>query len=90
MDLNNLILILILIAVNILFYKHFLVILNKYNPSLLIDDQLKKPQAFHTSPTSVIGGMGIFFLYSLFIFIFYYLKMSPFLSIYHFVHYFFF
>ena len=71
MDLNNLILILILIAVNILFYKHFLVILNKYNPSLLIDDQLKKPQAFHTSPTSVIGGMGIFF--SLLIIYFYFL-----------------
>ena len=71
MDLNNLILILILIGVNILFYKHFLVILNKYNPSLLIDDQLKKPQAFHTSPTSVIGGMGIFF--SLLIIYFYFL-----------------
>ena len=61
MDLNNLIIILVLIGVNTLFYKHFLVILNKYNPSLLIDDQLKKPQAFHTSPTSIIGGMGIFF-----------------------------
>ena len=31
MDLNNLILILALIGVNTLFYKHFLVILNKYN-----------------------------------------------------------
>ena len=61
MDLNNLILILILIGLNILFYKRFLLILNKYNPSLLIDDQLKKPQAFHTSPTSVTGGIGIFF-----------------------------
>ena len=71
MDLNNLILILILIGVNIIFYKHFLVILNKYNPNLLIDDQLKKPQAFHTSPTSVIGGMGIFF--SLLIIYFYFL-----------------
>ena len=71
MDLNNLILILILIAVNILFYKHFLVILNKYNPSLLIDDQLKKPQAFHTSPTSIIGGTGMFF--SLLIIYFYFL-----------------
>ena len=71
MDLNNLILILVLIGVNTLFYKHFLVILNKYNPSLLIDDQLKKPQAFHTSPTSVIGGMGIFF--SLLIIYFYFL-----------------
>ncbi len=76
MDLNNLILILLLIGFNILFYKRFLLILNKYNPSLLIDDQLKKPQAFHISPTSVIGGAC--------------LKMYFFLSIYHFVHYFFF
>ena len=59
MDLNNLILILILIGLNILFYKRFLLILNKYNPSLLIDDQLKKPQAFHISPTPVIGGRRV-------------------------------
>ena len=71
MDLNNLILILILIGLNILFYKRFLLILNKYNPSLLIDDQLKKPQAFHTSPTSIIGGTGMFF--SLLIIYFYFL-----------------
>ena len=71
MDLNNLILILLLIGFNILFYKHFLLILNKYNPSLLIDDQLKKPQAFHVSPTSVIGGTGMFF--SLLIIFFYFL-----------------
>ena len=71
MDLNNLILILLLIGFNILFYKRFLLILNKYNPSLLIDDQLKKPQAFHTSPTSIIGGTGMFF--SLLIIYFYFL-----------------
>ena len=61
MDLNNLILILLLIGFNILFYKRFLLILKKHNPGLLIDDQLRKPQAFHISPTSVIGGIGIFF-----------------------------
>ena len=61
MDLNNLILILLLIGFNILFYKRFLLILKKYNPGLLIDDQLRKPQAFHISPTSVIGGAGMFF-----------------------------
>ena len=71
MDLNNLILILLLIGFNILFYKYFFLILNKYNPNLLIDDQLKKPQAFHTSPTPVIGGMGISF--SLLIIYFYFL-----------------
>ena len=61
MDLNNLILILLLIGFNILFYKRFLLILKKYNPGLLIDDQLRKPQAFHISPTSIIGGTGMFF-----------------------------
>ena len=61
MDLNNLILILLLIGFNILFYKRFLLILKKYNPGLLIDDQLRKPQAFHILPTSVIGGTGMFF-----------------------------
>ena len=71
MDLNNLILIFILIGVNILFYKYFSVILNKYNPNLLIDDQFKKPQAFHISSTSVIGGTGMFF--SLLIIYFYFL-----------------
>ena len=71
MDLNNLILIFFLIAFNILFYKYFLLILKKYNPSFLIDDQFEKPQAFHISPISVIGGTGIFF--SLLIVHFYFL-----------------
>ena len=61
MDLNNLILILLLIGFNILFYKRFLLILKKHNPGLLIDDQLRKPQAFHILPTSIIGGTGMFF-----------------------------
>ena len=61
MDLNNLILILLLIGFNIFFYKRFLLILKKYNPGLLIDDQLRKPQAFHISPTPVIGGTCMFF-----------------------------
>jgi len=60
MDLNNFIFILLLIGLNILFYKQFLLILNKYHPGLLIDNQLRKPQAFHIAPTSVIGGIGIF------------------------------
>jgi len=61
MDLNNLILILLLIGFNVIFYKHFSLILNKYNPSLLVDDQLKKPQAFHEFPVPISGGIGIFF-----------------------------
>ena len=61
MDLNNLILILILITFGIFFYKYFLLILNKYNFKLLIDNDFKKPQAFHNSLISRSGGVGIYF-----------------------------
>ena len=71
MNLNNLILISFLICFVTLFYKYFLLIINKYNSKLLVDDQLRKPQAFHASPTPSIGGTGIFF--SLLIFHFYFL-----------------
>ena len=74
MDLNNLILILLLIGFNILFYRRFLLILKKYNPGLLIDDQLRKPQAFHISPTSVIGGTGMFFSLLIIYLYFFFLK----------------
>ena len=78
MDINNLILIFFLISFGTLFYKYFILIISKYSPKLLIDDQLKKPQAFHVTPTPIVGG-----------YIFHYLKILFFLSIYHFVHYFF-
>ena len=71
MNINNLILIFFLISFGILFYKYFSLIINKYNPKLLIDDEIKKTQAFHTSPTPAIGGIGIFF--SLLIVYFYFL-----------------
>ena len=61
MDLNNLILLFILVSFGIFFYKYFLLVLNKYNPKLLIDDELKKPQAFHEFPIPISGGIGIFF-----------------------------
>ena len=61
MDLNNLILSFILISFGFLFYKYFLIISNKYNLKLLIDDELKKPQAFHQFPVPTVGGLGIFF-----------------------------
>ena len=88
MDLNNLILIFFLIGFGILFYKCFLLIINKYNLKLLIDDQLRKPQAFHIFPTPSVGGAGIFF--SLLIVHFYFLLFKDifFSNIYHFVHYF--
>ena len=61
MDLNNLVLFFILISFGLFFYKYFLLILNKYNLKLLIDDELEKPQAFHEFPISTSGGIGIFF-----------------------------
>jgi len=61
MDLNNLILTFILISFGLLFYKYFLFILNKYNLKMFIDDELKKPQAFHQFPIPTTGGLGIFF-----------------------------
>jgi len=60
MDLNSTFLIIILIGFNIFFYEYFLKILKKLYPKLLIDDQFNKPQAFHDSPISTAGGLGIF------------------------------
>ena len=61
MSLNNLTLIFILILFNLFFCKYFLLILSKFDPKLLVDDQFNKPQAFHTFPISTSGGTGIFF-----------------------------
>ena len=61
MSLNNLTLIFILILFNLFFCKYFLLILSKFDPKLLVDDQFNKPQAFHTFPISTSGGAGIFF-----------------------------
>ena len=63
MDLNNLILLLILVSLGLYFYKYFILTLKKNYPKLLIDDQLKKPQAFHESPIPTTGGVVIFFLF---------------------------
>ena len=61
MDLNNLILSFILVSFGFIFYKYFLFVSNKYNSKLLIDDDLKKPQAFHEVPVLTAGGLEIFF-----------------------------
>ena len=71
MDLNNLILFFILISFGLFFYKYFGLFLNKYNLKLLIDDQLKKPQAFHESPIPISGGIGIFFSFLILCFYFF-------------------
>jgi len=60
MDLSNFILFFVLISFGLFFYKYFLLILNKYNLKILIDDELKKPQAFHHSPVSTAGGLGVY------------------------------
>ena len=60
MDSNNLILFFVLISFGLLFYKYFLLILKRYNLKFLIDDELKKPQAFHEFPVPTSGGAGIF------------------------------
>jgi len=61
MDLNNLILFFVIIVFGLFFFKYFVLILRKYSSKTLIDDQLNKPQAFHESPISASGGLGIFF-----------------------------
>ena len=71
---NDLILIFFLIGFGLLFYKCFLLITKKYNSKLLIDNQLRKLQAFHVSPTPVIGGIGIFSSLIIVLFYFYLFK----------------
>ena len=71
MDLNKLILIFFLTIFGFLFYKYFGQITKKYNPNLLIDNEFKKPQAFHNTAISISGGIGIYL--SLTIFYFYFL-----------------
>ena len=60
MDLNNLILFFFLVIFSLFFYKYFFLFLNKFNSKLFIDDEFKKPQAFHEIPVSTYGGIGIF------------------------------
>ena len=73
MNSNNLILFFLLIAFNIFFYSYFLLILKKYNKNLLVDNEFKKPQAFHSYSVSTSGGLGIFFSFlilNLYLFLF--------------------
>ena len=60
MDLNNLIFFLFLSIFGLFFYKYFFLFLKKYNFQILIDDEFKKPQAFHEFPITTSGGIGIF------------------------------
>ena len=60
MDSNNLILFFFLAIFGIFFYKYFLIFLNKFNSNLFIDNEFKKPQAFHETSISTYGGVGIY------------------------------
>ncbi len=71
MDLNNLILFFFLVIFGSFFYKYFLLFLNKFNSNFFIDNEFKKPQAFHEVSIPTYGGMGIFFsLLILFLYLF--------------------
>jgi len=61
MDLDNLTLSILLIGFSLFFYGYFLRILSKYYPTLLMDSDLSKPQAFHEFSISIAGGVGLFF-----------------------------
>ena len=80
MDLNNLILFFVLIGFSLFFYKYFILILNKHYTKLLFDNHFNKPQAFHESPTSVAGGIGIFFSFLIVYFYFLLFKNIIFLE----------
>ena len=66
MDSNNIVLFLILVSFGLIFYKYFYINLKKYNSKVLIDDEFKKPQAFHEVPVSVSGGLGLYISFIIF------------------------
>ena len=61
MDLNNFFLLFFLVVFGLIFNKYFLLIIKKYNLNILVDNEFKKPQAFHENPVSIAGGVCIFF-----------------------------
>ena len=60
MDLNNLIFFFLIVVFGLFFYNYFSLFLNKFNSNLFIDNEFKKPQAFHETSVSTYGGVGIF------------------------------
>jgi len=65
MELNNIIFSILLLSVSFFFSKYLLLIFYKSKYNLLIDNDYKKPQAFHESYTPRLGGITIFFTLSL-------------------------
>ena len=80
MDLNNIILIFLLIGFNLFFYKYFLFEHNKYKLNFLIDNDFKKPQAFHVSPIPMVGGFILFFSFLIIFCYFAFYKNSTFIE----------
>ena len=70
MELNNIIFSFLLSFVGFFFNKYLILSIKKSKINLLSDDQFKKPQAFHTNPTFILGGITFF---SLLILVFFYL-----------------
>ena len=58
--LSNIIFSLLLIFLGYFFVEYALLISKKSRTSILFDNQFNKPQAFHESPISIAGGVGIF------------------------------
>ena len=69
MELNNIAFILLLLFFSYFFSKYFLLFLRKSESGFLLDDQFKKPQAFHEISTYRLGGL-IFFLSLIIIFLY--------------------
>jgi UDP-N-acetylmuramyl pentapeptide phosphotransferase/UDP-N-acetylglucosamine-1-phosphate transferase len=80
MDLNSIVVILFLIGFNLFFYEYFVKILNKFYPKILVDDQFKKPQAFHDYPISTTGGLGIYVSFLIIFFNLFFFKSTLFSS----------
>ena len=74
MELNNYILFFFLFLFTLFFYKYFPSIIYKFNSNILIDNEYKKPQAFHEYSISTSGGLGIFFSFLIVFFYFLFFK----------------
>ena len=72
MALNNIIFLLFIMIVGFYFNKYLLFFFKKINTSLLVDDQFKKPQAFHENSVPRLGGIVLYFLLAImFIYLFF-------------------
>ena len=78
MGINNIIFSFLLLFFGYFFKKYFLSILEKNKSNLLIDDQFKKPQAFHENSTFRLGG-SIFFILLSFVFLYLHIFKNIFL-----------